>query len=696
MILPQKHPPIYLITAYTYRVYTLILFAFAAFLCFSCSDKINGSNKKYFDDAIEKVDADARAKGAYSPASMAYLDSVFAHVKGAGIIHLAKRYVRKTYSNSDYSKKALYADSAIGLLQPYQTRDENVALLYAEALSIRGNLYFDVKSYDNAIQSFTLLKIALTKVKDTCRQQLYYDNMAHLLYAQKKYLNAARFFRMRYLFYETCNYQSTPFLTFLNVQENIDNTGICYFKAGMVDSAAYYYDSTLNYVKHQESAFLPQYADNLVLIRGVVYANQAEIFFLQKKYSEAESLFLKSIEGTKKDDKGFTNSTRLTQLQMYIEVNRIKDAGLVIDTLTTTLDTSAINPAVVTFFKLKSDYYLKKNRPYNAYSTLVHSFAVRDSIERRDREFNRTDVGKELENTEQRAVNEKLKKENEVQTAYLIVALVIAVMAAVVVLLVLSNLRRKSRYVKKLLELNNEVNNKNEALLTTLSALEQSHKENDRLMRVVAHDLKNPVSAIRTLVYSLLKKEQPPATKESLELIQATCTDSISLIKDLLNNSHRLSNGKELVDIGRLIEQCIELFQAKASEKKQLINVKVEHTVVMLNRQKILRVIGNILNNAIKFSPENTTIDIRLENKENKVLFSVKDYGIGIPRHLKDMIFTVDAAISRTGTAGEESHGMGLSISRQIIQEHNGRLWFESEEGKGSVFYVELPLPNIK
>jgi len=194
------------------------------------------------------------------------------------------------------------------------------------------------------------------------------------------------------------------------------------------------------------------------------------------------------------------------------------------------------------------------------------------------------------------------------------------------------------------------------------------------------------------MVHSMAKNERDGTGRESLELIETTCVESISLIRDLLSQKTDESGiHKELVDIGRLIEQCIELFQSKASEKKQQLKLQVDHPVVMLNRQNIWRVVSNIVNNAIKFSPENSDISVRLERMEDFVLLSVHDKGIGIPGYLKDKIFSVSAEKSRAGTAGEASYGMGLSISQQIIEDHNGRLWFESEAGNGCAFYVELP-----
>jgi signal transduction histidine kinase len=112
----------------------------------------------------------------------------------------------------------------------------------------------------------------------------------------------------------------------------------------------------------------------------------------------------------------------------------------------------------------------------------------------------------------------------------------------------------------------------------------------------------------------------------------------------------------------------------------------------MANGEKILRVINNLIVNAIKFSPENKSIDVSLRSNSHSALISIKDEGVGIPAEIKDMIFDAFTLAKRTGTSGEQPFGLGLSISRQIVEAHGGRIWFTSEMGQGTTFFVELPL----
>ncbi|HEV7382670.1 MAG TPA: ATP-binding protein, partial [Dyadobacter sp.] len=110
----------------------------------------------------------------------------------------------------------------------------------------------------------------------------------------------------------------------------------------------------------------------------------------------------------------------------------------------------------------------------------------------------------------------------------------------------------------------------------------------------------------------------------------------------------------------------------------------------LVDREKIWRVFSNLLSNAIKFSPNGGRISVCLENKADKVLLSVHDEGIGIPENLKDQIFQPFNSAKRSGTGGEQSFGIGLSICKQIVEAHGGRIWYESEMGLGTTFFVEL------
>jgi len=106
------------------------------------------------------------------------------------------------------------------------------------------------------------------------------------------------------------------------------------------------------------------------------------------------------------------------------------------------------------------------------------------------------------------------------------------------------------------------------------------------------------------------------------------------------------------------------------------------------------RVLSNLISNAIKFSPRGATIYVSIADCKKEVEIAVKDDGIGVPEKMQEEIFNMFTEAKRPGTAGEKSFGLGLSISKQIVEHHQGSIWVESETGKGSTFYVRLPKPS--
>lgn len=104
--------------------------------------------------------------------------------------------------------------------------------------------------------------------------------------------------------------------------------------------------------------------------------------------------------------------------------------------------------------------------------------------------------------------------------------------------------------------------------------------------------------------------------------------------------------------------------------------------------------VSNLIANAIKFSPSGAYISVELEEKPQTVVISVEDKGIGIPVGMKDKVFDMFTEARRPGTAGEQPFGMGLAISKQIVEAHGGRIWFESTAGNGTKVFVELPACN--
>jgi two-component system, OmpR family, sensor histidine kinase VicK len=175
----------------------------------------------------------------------------------------------------------------------------------------------------------------------------------------------------------------------------------------------------------------------------------------------------------------------------------------------------------------------------------------------------------------------------------------------------------------------------------------------------------------------------------------------MTLTRDILEAATPQLSGaleKEWVDINALLSSCINLLRFKANEKKQTITLTIPDTPLSLyiNKEKIWRVINNLVINAIKFSNSGSVIEVTTARDKYQLRIAVKDSGIGIPDNMKNKVFDMFTDAKRYGTAGEKSFGLGLSICQQIIEDHDGTISFESEENKGTTFVVSLPIDGIR
>lgn len=227
--------------------------------------------------------------------------------------------------------------------------------------------------------------------------------------------------------------------------------------------------------------------------------------------------------------------------------------------------------------------------------------------------------------------------------------------------------------------------------------LEYTHKKNTTL-DILSHELATPLQVIKTLSTKMgsFQATSQEFTK-SLALIKDTCNQSLLLIKNLVNQEF-LETGKVKLNIERFdiidrIRLLLEIYKKaeKVFDKNFELITDVEELYIFADENKLIQVLSNLISNAIKFTKAGGKIQIQVQGKKQSYLFTVKDNGIGIPEDLKPFIFDRLTKARRIGLNGEESVGLGLSIVKTIINLHEGKVYMESTENKGSSFFVEIP-----
>jgi len=218
---------------------------------------------------------------------------------------------------------------------------------------------------------------------------------------------------------------------------------------------------------------------------------------------------------------------------------------------------------------------------------------------------------------------------------------------------------------------------------------------------VISHQLKTPLAGIKSSLEILSSGDLGPLNKEQQEYVELTLGSAgkmISLVRDLLDasrideNRFVLNPGKS--DIAELVGETIKELGSFAQAKNTRITLNRAGTIppLMIDGLKVRQVISNILYNAIRYNRGKGTIEITLENKGDHVLFSCKDSGIGISDEDKKMIFNKFYRSSRVISLAPDGTGLGLYISKAIIEGSGGTIGFKSDEGKGTTFYFTLPI----
>ena len=221
----------------------------------------------------------------------------------------------------------------------------------------------------------------------------------------------------------------------------------------------------------------------------------------------------------------------------------------------------------------------------------------------------------------------------------------------------------------------------------------------DQVLGVVSHDLRNPLSAIAMCAKVLRDDDGQMGDKEHESLL-TTIVQSADwmnrLIQDLLDvasiEAGRLSLERAGQSAPALVSQALRMFEVEASQRRVHLEASAppELPPILVDASRILQVLGNLLNNALKFTPDNGRVVVGAEGKGNSVVFFVSDSGPGIP--LADQPRVFDRYWHSRRTANKRGTGLGLSIAKGIVEAHGGRIWIESTPGEGATFLFSVPV----
>jgi PAS domain S-box-containing protein len=227
---------------------------------------------------------------------------------------------------------------------------------------------------------------------------------------------------------------------------------------------------------------------------------------------------------------------------------------------------------------------------------------------------------------------------------------------------------------------------------------EELNKRKDEFISMASHELKTPITSLKGFLHLLQRQPAVQDNKKALHYLtrmDAQVNKLTMLINDLLDLSKmqtgQLAYREEYFEMDALVQEIVENVQ-ETTQTHRIIFEGYSQAQVFGDRDRIGQVLINLLNNAIKYSPQAKTVVIRTARDHNRLLVSVQDFGIGIAQEFQHKIFERFYQVTDPEEKTYPGLGIGLYISNEIVKRHRGRMWVESEKGKGTIFHIDIPL----
>ena len=231
--------------------------------------------------------------------------------------------------------------------------------------------------------------------------------------------------------------------------------------------------------------------------------------------------------------------------------------------------------------------------------------------------------------------------------------------------------------------------------ITERKAVEQMKNE---FISIASHEMRTPLTAIHGTIDLMCAGrlgELTPSGQKMAHMALRNSTRLVRLVSDLLDLERMELGGENLDkqewDSAELIQQTVDTLKSVANERQVKLKIDSPSCIVWADRDRILQTLSNLIDNAIKFSPFNSSVTITCQQRSQDVLFAVSDRGRGIPQDKQETIFERFQQVDASDSRQKGGTGLGLSICRHIVEQHGGKIWVESVYEKGSTFFFAIP-----
>ena len=486
------------------------------------------------------------------------------------------------------------------------------------------------------------------------------------------------------------------------IQSTATNLGSAYTMLNKYDSAKLYYQTAYFNTSLNDSAIKATYFHNIGFIN-----------IEEKNYNEALINLQNSLNIRRKlNDKKIADTYALIG-KLY---SRKGDNDIAISyyyraykTLIETDDLSGIKTTSLKLANLYNNIGNYKNaslyyKEHIKYSDSIHSLNDKATIESLNKKMELKEKAKENKLLESENQLQELQISSKKQTIYLLTA--VTSLVGLILIGLLFRIKNNKKHNLLLSSKNKTITEQKEELESTISELNKTIKyleianaTKEKFFSIIAHDLRNPFGAIRE-ASEILNNKSFPIDDETKDLLindlHVSAENTYKLLENLLNWARSQQNAIKLEfsyhDITEVIDESTEPYISNAKEKNIAINKKnVNHYNLKIDKNTIQTIIGNIINNAIKFTPTNGKIDIETSFFKNYFSVSISDNGVGMNSTQLNNLFKIEKSQSTPGTNNEAGTGLGLILCHEFIKLNGGQIRAESQVGQGTRFNIDIP-----
>ena len=538
-----------------------------------------------------------------------------------------------------------------------------------------GLIYYYIEKYVDALKYYNASFKISKEINYESGKSIYYNNCGLVFHNQKQYQKALEYFENS--------------LQIEKKQDDKYGITICYVNIGDIYRALENYSKALDYYNNAL-----QIRKEVANIYGISSVNNSigELYFLQNNYTKANEYFINSIESSRNID----------------AKDLLREA-----------------------YKQISESYSMQKDYSNAYKYFKLFKEINDSIFSEENNKQILEIQTKYETEKKEKENEILKEKEEKNNEIIarkemenknqLLLILIAFIGLIFVSIFAYFLSRSNKHKKKSNELlliqNEEINVQKEEIEAQRDHLEESENlikqknsklkianaTKDKFFSIIAHDLKTPFNSIFGFS-SLLKDSYDDfdenEKKSFIDNIDKASKSAFNLLENLLMWAMSQQDSIEIekidVNLKQFIDNAISPYLQGAKKKNIVFTNAVSDEIIMaLDKQTIKTVIGNLFNNAVKFTPNKGKITIDAVIVEKFVEIKISDTGVGIPPKALSKIFRIDENHTTLGTNKEKGTGLGLSLCKEFVEKNGGKIWVESKIEIGSQFYFTIPYGEL-